>query len=510
MGHYEVAPGDDWTVIEFEERLHPRDSIKVVTYRNGGHETKAATTDRPGILVGEAVCEGPLVPEWPLPSRNRLLGNLDPESGSEADAVTLLERWLPLAYRRTTRPEEVEPFAALTKKALAEGRPWIEALRQGMKGILVSPEFLFLEEPGREQIGDFALASRLSYFLWKSVPDAELLRLATEGELGNPGELRRQVERLLADPRSRRFIEDFTGQWLDLNDIDFTEPDKNLFPEYDDLLRSAMLEESRRFFAEILAKNLSVVNFIDSDWTVLNSRLAEHYGIPGVTGLAYRRVSLPAGHPRGGVLTQASVLKVTANGTNTSPVLRGVWVMENVLGQPVPPPPTNVPAVEPDITGATTLREQLDQHRNIESCAGCHDKIDPPGFALERFDPIGGWRDWYRSMGGGERITDRFVDSPVNKVRVRYQRGLDVDASGVLPGGESFDDFAAYKAHLARDPDRIAHTLAEKLLAYSLGRGTGFSDRPILDAIVRRSAEQGHGLRTLIHEIVQSPTFRQP
>ena len=519
-GYYDIAPGDDWTEIEFEERLEPYDSIKVVTYRNGGHEKNAKTTERPGILIGQAECEGPFIQSWPLPSRVKLLGDVDPENATEKDAVAILSRFHALALRRPTTTKELKPFADLTRQALQEERPWMEALRYGIKAILVSPQFLFLdepvleesvlEEPGRKQVDDFALASRLSYFLWRSMPDRRLLERASRGELRRPGTLRDEVERLLGDPKSQRFIDDFTGQWLDLYEIDFTEPDKNLFPEYDDLLRSAMLAESRGFFAEVLRENLSTREFIDADWTILNSRLAEHYGVPGVEGLDYRRVKLPADSPRGGVMTQAAVLKVTANGTNTSPVMRGVWMMENVFGQPVPPPPAGVPAVEPDISGATTLREQLDKHRNVASCAGCHNKIDPPGFALEQFDPIGGWRDWYRSTGEGVRINDRFIDPPTNKVRVRYRKGPPVDASGVTPAGESFADFEAFKSWLASNPEQMARNLAEKLLAFGLGRGTGFSDRAVLNQIVERSSEQDFGFRTLIHEVVQSEAFRKP
>lgn len=509
-GYYDVPPGDQWTEVEFEERVDAFDSIKVMTYRNGGHEKNAATTSRPGLLIGEAECEGPLNEWWPPASRVRLLGDLDPETATEEDAIEVLSRFLPDAFRRKTSPDELEPFAMLTRQSLAAGRPWIDSLRLGLKAMLVSPEFLFLEEPGRPTVGEFALASRLSYFLWRSLPDQELLGLASEGKLSAAATLRDQVERMLQDPRSRRFVNDFTGQWLDLNDIDFTEPDKNLFPEYDGLLREAMLAESRGFFAEVLDHNLPVGEFVDANWTILNSRLAEHYRIPGVDGLQYRRVALPEGSPRGGVMTQAAVLKVTANGTNTSPVLRGLWVMENIFGKPAPPPPSNVPAVEPDISGATTLREQLDKHRNVESCAGCHRKIDPPGFALERFDPIGGWRDWYRSMGQGERIDDRFVDPPINKVRVRYRKGLLVDASGQMPSGQPFDDFPAFKGMLSDDGEQLAYSLADKLVAFGLGRGTGFSDRQMLDDIVRRSAKDDYGFRTLIHEVVQSEAFRKP
>src|SRR6185436_1877380 len=232
---------------------------------------------------------------------------------------------------------------------------------------------------------------------------------AGRGELKTPAGLRTQAERLLADPKAAAFTRNFTGQWLRLREIDFTEPDPKLYPEFDELLKASMVAETETYFNEILKGDRSLLEFVDSDWAMLNRRLAEHYGVPGVEGLELRRVELPKDSPRGGVLTQGAVLKVTANGTNTSPVVRGVWVLDRILGQPAPPPPTGIPSVEPDIRGTTTLREQLAKHRSVPSCAGCHSKIDPPGFALESFDVIGGWRDRYRSLGVGDRV-DKYVD----------------------------------------------------------------------------------------------------
>ncbi len=250
------------------------------------------------------------------------------------------------------------------------------------------------------------------------------------------------------------------------------------------------------------------MNFVDSDFTFLNERLAKHYVIPGIKGQAFRKVTLPKGSVRGGVLTQASVLKVTANGTNTSPVLRGAWVMENILGRPAPPPPANVPAVEPDIRGATTLREQLAKHRNVESCAVCHNKIDPPGFALENFDVIGGWRENYRTLGEGKR--PGFSQHPITFAWIRYRIGLPVDATGHTPDGKSFQDIREFKKILLSDQRTIAIGLTKKLLTYSLGRRLGFSDRPEIERIVNNVARKHHGFRALIHEIVQSELFRRP
>ncbi|MCA9069504.1 MAG: DUF1588 domain-containing protein, partial [Planctomycetaceae bacterium] len=252
----------------------------------------------------------------------------------------------------------------------------------------------------------------------------------------------------------------------------------------------------------------SLMNFVDSDFTFLNERLAKHYGIPGVVGQKFRKVTLPKDSVRGGVLTQASVLKVTANGTNTSPVIRGVWVMENIQGRAVPPPPANVSAVEPDIRGATTLREQLAKHRNVKSCAVCHDQFDPAGFAMENFDVIGGWRDDYRTLGEGKR--PEFSRHPITFAWIRYRVGLPVDATGQTDDGQKFQNIREFKAILMNDKHSIATGLTGKLSTYALGRTMGFSDRPAIEQIVTNTARKNDGFRSLIHEIVQSPLFRRP
>jgi hypothetical protein len=477
----------------------------------------------PGLMIGEVSVVGPLE-AWPATSRTQLLAKVDPAKGSIEDAREIIGRVLPRAFRRPIQPEEVERYVALSAMALEQKRPFIAALRVGLQAMLCSPEFLFREEPvGRvsnPSLGDSsragspssddgriisqtALASRLSYFLWSSLPDDELLALATAGKLNRPDVLRQQVERMLRDPKSARFVENFTGQWLDLRDIDFTEPDMRQYPEFDEMLRHAMLGETQRFFREVLDNDLPLTDFVHSDWTILNERLAKHYGIDGVTGQKFRRVPLPSDSVRGGVITQASVLKVTANGTNTSPVIRGVWVLENIIGRPVPPPPPGVAAIEPDIRGATTIRQQLDKHRNVESCAVCHNQIDPPGFALESFDAIGGQRDWYRSLGEGTR-----VDLEINRRRVQYKKGPNVDPAGQFADGRAFGDIRELKSLLLADREQIARCLTEKLLTYATGRGLGFSDRPAVNAVVLGVSKRQYGFRSLIHEVVQSESFR--
>jgi hypothetical protein len=296
---------------------------------------------------------------------------------------------------------------------------------------------------------------------------------------------------------------------LDLRAINFTEPDTNLYPEFDELLRISMVRETELFFQEILNNDLSLLNFVDSGFTFLNSRLASHYGIGDVTGQEFRKVRLPPGSERGGLLTQASILKITANGTYTSPVLRGVWVLENILGHPTSPPPDNAGAVEPDTRGAITLREQLAKHRDVKSCSACHQRIDPPGFALECFDPIGGFRERYRTMAkSGER--PGISRAPFTWAWIRFRVGLPVDASGKMPDGEPFSNIHEFKKLLVRDPDQLARNLARKLLTYAIGRKISFADRRAVEEIVGRSREQGYGFRSLVHAVAQSELIRNP
>jgi hypothetical protein len=267
------------------------------------------------------------------------------------------------------------------------------------------------------------------------------------------------------------------------------------------MLKVSMIRETELFFAEVLKDDLSLTNFVASDFTMLNARLAKHYGIPGPDGFTFRKVTLPPGSHRGGVLTMASVLKVTANGTTTSPVTRGVWVMDRILGTPPPKPPADVPSIEPDIRGATTIREQLARHRQVASCASCHTKIDPPGFALESFDVIGGWRENYRTTGNGKPVT-------VGGRRMPYHEGKKVDPSDAMPDGSKFADIDEFKQLLLKDKDQLARALAEKLLTYASGAAPEGSDRAEIDAIVKRAREKNYGFRTLIHEVVQSKLFQ--
>jgi cytochrome c553 len=492
-------------VVEFEERLEKKDTIRLVVHNLLRQYPKQLEDFKgPGLAVEWVEVEGPLIDQWPPAGQQRLLGGVDLANGGPADAERIIRAFLPRAFRRPVGDAEAAPYLALFAAQRNAGATFPLALRSALKAILCSPEFIYRKElPGT--LDSYALASRLSYFLWCSMPDDLLMQSAAAGKLTDAAELRRQVERMLADPKSARFTEAFTGQWLGLRNIKATTPDAKLYPEFDDALELAMVAETQGFFNEVLRNNLSLLNFVDSDFAMLNERLARHYDIPGVKGVALRKVSLPKGSVRGGVMTQSAVLKVTANGTNTSPVLRGVWVLDRILGRPAPPPPKNVPAVEPDIRGATTIRQQLDKHRNVAACASCHERIDPPGYALEGFDVIGGWRENYRilAISHKERTRDRDGNSQP------YARGPKVEAGDKLPDGRAFKDVMEFKQLLLSDKDGLARALAERLLVYATGHAAEFADRQTLRSVVERVSTEQYGLRSLIHEIVQSEAFRQ-
>jgi hypothetical protein len=419
-----------------------------------------------------------------------------------ADADRLLASFLPKLFRRPVSAEVRQAYVARVNDRLQAGDCFETALRWAYRAALCSPDFLYhVETPGK--LDDYALACRLSYFLWNSLPDEELFALAKNGKLTAKIELREQVDRMLRDSKSQRFIDDFLGQWLKLRQIAATDPDKKLYPEFSPYLQDSMVAETRAFFRELIEKDLSASHLIRSDFAMLNEKLATHYGIANVKGSQIRRVDLPPGNPRGPFLTQASILKITANGTTTSPVPRGAFVMARLLGQEPDPPPPNVPAIEPDVRGARTIREQLDKHRSDALCASCHVKMDPPGFALESFDVIGGWRDRYRSIGEGDAAPRGSIDPFIG---ISFKLGPRVDASSVLPDQRSFKDIVEFQSLLAADANRLAKNLVQQLAVYSTGRPVAFSDREAIASIVARS--QKGGVRTLLHELVQSQLFQ--
>jgi hypothetical protein len=421
------------------------------------------------------------------------------------DAEQLLRAFMKRAYRRPVEEAHVQRFLTLFNDQYGKGFGFAKSMLSTYTAVLSSPGFLFTDErPGR--LDDYALASRLSFFLWNSEPDESLRSLAARGELHRPKTLRAQTERLLNDPKSMRFIEAFTDYWLDLRKIDDTSPSTTLYNDYelDDPLKLAAIEETRLFVAEMLRADLPARNIVDSDFTFLNERLANHYAVPAVNGAKMRKVTLPADSIRGGLMTHASVLKVTANGTTTSPVLRGYWITERILGHQIPPPPP-VAAVEPDIRGAVTLRQQLEKHRNDASCASCHSKMDPPGFALESFDVMGGWRDRYRAVKEGVKPENGFG---LNGQAFAFYYALPVDCAGELPDGRSFKDIREFKNLLLKDEVPMARNLAKQLITYATGAPVRFSDRDELEKIVRLSSSRQHGFRTMVLEIVQSDLFR--
>lgn len=548
LGYFD-APSLQEQVHEVVTWLNPRDTIgfnaaSLAPVANYNRKGRAMAFTGPGIACDWLEVEGPLHDIWPPLSHRRLFGDLplvefnpaehpgvrpphhpvlrqpyfpgknrpDPVTGlwtvhsdhPREDADRLLAAFLPKAFRRPVDAEVRRQYVAQVEARLRAGDCFETAMRWAYRAALCSPGFLYHVEPtGR--LDPYALACRLSYFLWNSLPDDRLTQLAASGELSEPEVLHAEVERLLKDSRSQRFVEDFLGQWLKLRQIAATDPDRKLYPEFSVYLQDSMVGETRAYFRELIEKDLDARRLVQSDFAMLNEKLAVHYGVPGVSGSQFRRVALPPDCPRGGFLTQAAILKITANGTTTSPVPRGAFVMDRLLGQPPDPPPPNIPAVEPDVRGATTIREQLDKHRADAACAGCHAKMDPPGFALESFDVIGGRRDRYRSIGEGDPAPRGAIDPFIG---ISFKLGQKVDSSGTLPDGRSFQNVAEYQALIAADSERLLTNLARQFAVYATGRDVGFSDREEIAAIVARTQEREGGVRTLIHQLVQSQLFQ--
>jgi hypothetical protein len=549
LGYYD-APSLKPTEHELEVWLNENeimgcDVASLAPVANYSRKGRAMAFTGPGIAVDWLDVEGPLNEVWPPHSHRVMLGDLpiaefvakdhpelraprrlkpeklwlglgknepDPVPGiwtvnSEqplADADRLLAAFLPKAFRRPVADEVRKRYTGLVEERLKAGDCFESAMRWACRAALCSADFLYHYEPATT-LDDFALANRLSYFLWNSLPDEQLTKLAANGTLHDTKTLQVEVERMLKDKKSGRFIEDFLGQWLKLRSIAMNDPDKKLYPEFSPYLQDSMVAETRAYFRELLEKNLDVTHLVRSDFAMLNEKLAVHYGIEGVSGPAIRRVALPPDCARGGLLTQGSILKITANGTTTSPVPRGAFVMDRILGRPPEPPPATVPAVEPDVRGATTIREQLAKHRNDPTCAGCHAKIDPAGFALESFDVIGGYRTRYRSLENGDPAPRGKID-PI--IGISFKLGPAVDPSGELPDGRKFQDIRELQAQLAADQRLLLANLARQFLTYATGREIAFRDREQIIAIVDVAEKQGGGIRTLLHEVIQSPLFQ--
>jgi hypothetical protein len=504
VGGFDITPepavydiGEVWLVEG--ETLVP-DASRFYRSRPTGFVNPLMTKDGcPSVAFRWMEVEGPLYDNTSDAGYELLFsGKFDPESR--------LRRLLTKAYRGPVAEADVQRFVKLYHERQRAGLNEREALIAAYTAVLASPRFVFLHEsPGK--LDDNALATRLALFLWNSTPDEALRARAARGELSRPNVLRAETERLLNDPKSHRFTEAFLDYWLDLRKIEDSTPSTTLYNDYylDDSLVEAAMMESHLTFEELIRQNLPVRNVVDANFTFVNERLANHYGIPNVKGIAMRRVSLPAESPRGGFLTQASVLKVTANGTTTSPVLRGKWVMERILGYEIPPPPP-VAAVEPDIRGAVTIRQQLDKHRANKSCASCHSKIDPAGFALESFDVMGGWRDRYRGIDESKPVEQ---GRGKNGHPFAFHYGLPVDCTGTLPNGRAFSDIRDLKRLLRTDEATLARSFAKQLTIYATGAPVRFSDRAVLEQILRQTQATHYGMRSLIHGVVQSSLFRE-
>ncbi len=472
-------------------------AVSLLNPTMGAPKDKAATR---AILVEWFELRGPkdMRPE----TQKRLLA-VKPGQGKAENTHEILGRFASKAYRRPVAKDELDRLVKLVEKTEIGGEKWEAGIQLAMEAVLVSPKFLFRVELDDRPtsalphpIDEWQLASRLSYFLWSTMPDEELFELAGKGELTR--HLEPQVRRMLKDPRSRSLVDNFAMQWLQLRRLATFAPDPKLFPNFDESLRSAMFKETELFFEAVIREDRSILDLIDGNFTYLNERLARHYGIvdtngnhargegsqkrgQSLYGREFKRVTLQPGD-RGGLLTQASVLAVTSNPTRTSPVKRGRWVLEQLLGTPPPPPPPDVPELNDKRMLTGTLRQQMEQHRANPSCAACHARMDPIGFAFENFDAIGA----YRAQDGGQPI----------------------DASGTLPSGQSFKGPAELKGILKGKKDLFSRCLAEKMLTYALGRGVEYYDRPAVDTIVRELAHHEYKFSTLVIEIVKSEPFR--
>ena len=433
----------------------------------------------PEMRIHELEMQGPLVKEWP-PRGHQVLYGKNTLAGQ--DPVEVVSRFARRAFRGQATTENMRPYQELVRRGSVNGQSRQQAVENGLRAVLCAPEFIYRKERAG-QLNGIELANRLSYFLWGSMPDQQLLKVAESGELKKPDALRTQVERLLADAKSAGFVAEFLDRWLELYRLGLMPPDEKAYPQYfRGDLESAMRQETQLFFGHLLEENLGVENLIDGRFTFVNYHLAQLYGIRGVEGTDFQKVIL-TDRRRGGLLGQASILTATANGIDTSPVVRGVWVLNNLLGTPPSPPPANVPEIEPDIRGATTVREQLARHRNVKSCASCHRRIDPAGFALESFGPIG-------------------------EVRERYPGKQKIETQGVTASGDLFKDIVSYKKILFKRKAAVARCVAEKLITYAIGRELEFSNRPQVQAVVTKWQEQGYGMRDLVHLVVASELFQ--
>lgn len=448
---------------------------------------------RPFLIVDYVEIEGPIQSSFPSPQQKKIFGQGNHDL---AHGQTILSNFTQRAFRRPVQSAEVERYVKLVDKEMQSGETFETAIKASLVAVLCSKDFLFIVEGSKDRtsnlLNDWELATRLSYFLWSSMPDERLFSRASTNGLRNPEVLKEEVARMLKDPKAARFASGFPQQWLQLKKVGMFTPDKKLYPDYDAHLEKSMRAEGREFFREVLASNLSIREFLDSNWTMLNARLAEHYGIAGVQEDAFRKVILNANNHRGGLLTQAGVLTLTSDGLRHRPVHRGKWLLETVFNKPPPPPPANVKPIQP--TPATqpkaTLRMKLQAHISDPNCAACHKKIDPLGLAFDNYDAIGRWRT-------EEVVSDGQGSNPL------------VDASGVLADGRSFANAAELKRLLLADTDKFALAFIEKLSTYALRRAMTVDDRLALTKLAERSKTNNYRLRDLVESMVLSQHFSE-
>ena len=463
---------------------------------------------RPELYVDWIEIEGPVYPTWPPASHTNLLLESKTRELNESEyAREVLARFLPRAYRRPVTEAEIAEKHSIFARVSKSGSSLEDSIRATLTAALVSPNFLYLTEdqarsaksstttsPTATALNAHQLTSRLSYFLWSSMPDAELMALADNGQILKPDVLRKQIDRLLGNSRSDAFVTNFAGQWLGLRDVGANPPAADLYPQYDRHLETSMVGESEAFFAEILRNDLDALSFVRSDFVVINERLARFYGIDGVKGDEFRRVALPPNVARGGVMTQASMLTITSNGTRTSPVKRGTWIMKNVLGTDPGLPVANAGEIAPKVPGIdkATVRQRLEIHRTLPQCARCHNKIDPLGFALENFNACGEYRE--REGHGYKGRIER--NDPI------------IDASSQLPDGTKITGVSSLQDALVAREDLFLKCLASKMLTYALGRELGLADQKAVTDAVQYMKSNRRTLRSLIHAVVNSPQFK--
>ncbi len=448
--------------------------------------TNVNTDGRRKIFVDYIDIVGPFNPA-PAPKNPAVF--VCPEH-TPACARRIIENTATRAWRRPVTVAELDRLSKLAATVRKDSEKFDEGIRIALEAILLSPNFLFRieREPtnpatGTYNLNDFELATRLSYFLWSSIPDEPLMRAAREHKLTQPGGLQTQLKRMLTDPRATALIDNFAGQWLSLRELDRRKPDPVRFPLADDEILEAMKTESLLFAGAILRENRPILDFLDGRFTYLNGALARYYGLPGVNGEAFRKVELD-GVQRGGVMTHGAILTLSSYATRTSPVLRGKWVLENLLGTPPPPPPPDIPALEEKDLGSTaSVRQRLEQHRANPACAVCHNQMDPIGFGLENYDAAGRWRT--------------------------HDGKFAVDSSGKLPGGQTFDKPQDLRRIMRDTPEAFTRNFVEKMMTYALGRGLEPSDRQAVGAIQQRLAANGYRFATLLEAILESPAFRQ-